>query len=111
MSLDTTTLTGTNIPDIAARNVEQRIKTFLDGLQILTEAFFAAQGIEATFWDSTPYGDVSQSAHDLLAPIQGNYMSDGFPKAWWDDEEGRLNAQVLTIFPDMPDPVIAVGHS
>lgn len=111
MSLDTTTLTGTNIPNIAARNVETRIKTFLDGLKVLTEQFFAAQGIEAEFWNTTPYGDVSDEAGALLGPVAFNYMPDGFPASWWTAEEDRLNSNIESVYADMPDPVITVGHS
>ena len=47
MSLDTGTLTGTNIPSIAARNVETRLKAVLDALQPAVEAFFTASAIIA----------------------------------------------------------------
>jgi len=112
MSLDTTTLTTTNIPSIAARNVETRIKTFLDGLKALSEQFFAAQGIEATFYaDGT--GEelyISSDSYALLTPLLEGTMADGFPASYWTDEEDRLNSIIESVYAEMPDPVIAVGH-
>ncbi len=115
MSLDTTTLTGTNIPNIAARNVESRIKTFLDGLQVLTEQFFAASGIEATFYDGGGSStdevlNVSADTSSLLGPISSSDFR-YFPASWWTAEEDRLNSNIESVYADMPDPVISVGHS
>jgi hypothetical protein len=112
MSLDTTTLTGTNIPSIAARNVETRIKTALDGLRVVVEAFFASQGITATFYDDGT-GDVldlSAEAMTFLAVIAANNW-DRFEASYWSAEEDRLNTNVMTVFPEMADPVIVVTHS
>lgn len=113
MSLDTTTLTETNIPNIAARNVESRIKTFLDGLKVLTEQFFAAQGIEADFYSDGTGAHLSLSSDttDLLSPLVEDNASTGFPAAWWTAEEDRLNSNIESVYADMPDPVIGVGHS
>lgn len=113
MSLDTTTLTTTNIPSIAARNVEQRLKTLFDAMQVAMDAFFIESGSEATFWaDGT--GDVLAISADAIALLEnvvvGNHF-DRFPASYWTDEEDRLNANVMTVFPELPDPVIAVSHA
>lgn len=111
MSLDTTTLTTTNIPNIAARNVESRIQAYLAGLKTITDAFFAASGIEADFYaDGTgELLDLSADAIALLTPIVGNSWAH-FEVSYWTDEEDRLNSNIESVYADMPDPVIAVGH-
>ena len=113
MSLDTGTLTGTNIPSIAARNVERDLKTFLDAVQVAAEAFFVARNISASF-----YADgvgtslaLSSDAVALISPISEGSTADGFPEAWWTAEEDRLNESVMTEFPEDPTPIIAVGHA
>lgn len=112
MSLDTGTLTGTNIPSIAARNVETRLKAVLDALQPAVEAFFTASGISATFYaDGTgEILDLSTETVDLLTPIVGNDWLN-FPIAYWTAEEDRLNNTVMAEFPDTPTAIIAVDHA
>lgn len=111
MSLDTTTLTETNIPSLAARNVEQRMKTLLDAVQVAVDAFFVSQGMAATFWDDGT-GDVLELSADaiaLLGPVVANSF-DRFIADYWTDEETRLNAAVMTVFPESADPIIEIDH-
>lgn len=113
MSLDTTTLTTKNIPSIAARNVEARIQTFLAGLKTITEAFFAAQGIEETFYaDGIGTSlELGSAARNLIGPIYSTDTTTGFPASYWTDEEDRLNSNIESVYAEMPDRVIPVGHS
>ena len=112
MSLDTGTLTGTNIPSIAARNIQTRVQTLLAALQSAVDAFFVANSIAATFYaDGTGDAlDISTEAIDLLTPIVGNNWLH-FPASYWTAEEDRLNAEVMAEFPEVAETVIAIDHA
>lgn len=112
MSLDTATLTSTNIPDIAARTVESRASAMLYApIKAACEAFWAAFGLSYTFYaDGTGASLVlSTEAKALLNAMAATDPSTGWPAIYWSTAENAINTRIATDYADQPDPVLGIS--
>jgi len=111
--LDTTTLTGTNIPDIAARIVEGSAQTLLYApLRTAFEAFWAAIGLSSyTFYaDGTGASLVlSTEAKALMAVLRSADPSTGWPAGYYTTVQGIINARIMADYADQPSKIINIG--
>lgn len=110
--LDTTTLTGTNIPDIAARIVEGSAQTLLYApLRTAFEAFWAAIGLNYTFYaDGTGASLVlSTEAKALMAVLRSADPSTGWPAGYYTTVQGIINARIMADYADQPSKIINIG--
>lgn len=112
MSLDTTTLTGTNIPDIAARTVEGRAASLLYApIKAACEAFWAAFGLSYTFYaDGTGASLVlSTEAKALLTAMAATDPTTGWPAIYWSTAENAINSRIATDYADQATPLLDIS--
>ena len=109
--LDPTTLSGTNLPDIAARNVEGRVAALYAGIQPLVDDFFLKMGRTSTFYaDGTGASLVLHAdTIELLAAMSQADPSTGWPADYYSDEETRLGDKIMDEYEDQPTPLFGIG--
>lgn len=99
--LNPTTL-ATNISDLAARNVEQRVKDLYALLQPAVDDFFRKMGISATFYADGTGASIAlhASTKTLLTAMAQANPATGWPATYFSGEETRLGDTIMVNYAD-----------
>lgn len=111
MSLDTSTLTTTAIPNIAARTVEQAATQLYAAKKAAYEAFWAALGLAYFFYDDEVGTSLVQSAEAIALDTAMSQAdpSTGWPSVYFSTIEERLNDRIESDYADQPTALLAIG--